>query len=102
MQVEDALSSVRSLVDHHAVALWKQSGILGDLSPGKEQLTERTLVALRRVMDSGQVLPRNDEYVGRRLGIYVLERENVVVLEDDLRGDFLFDDLAEKAHGRAS
>ena len=41
----------------------------------------------------------NQQYMGRRLGIYVGEAEAEVVLVDVFRGDRAGDDLAEEAIG---
>jgi hypothetical protein len=60
-----------------------------------EELPRERVVLGREVVQRGDVLARDDEQVDGCLRIDVLERDDVCVLVDDLRGDLLLDDLAE-------
>jgi len=104
MKMEDALTGVRTLVHHQPVASRRQPNRFRHVTRREQEMTEHLHIGGRGVMDAHDVLLGNDEQVRGGDGSYVPAGENVIVLEQDLRGSLSSDDVAEEAacrHGRA-
>jgi hypothetical protein len=66
--------------------------------PAKHRPDQR-VIRRRQVVERGDVLFRDEQHVQRRLGVDVLEYQQVVVFEDDLGGNLPRNDSAEEAVG---
>lgn len=96
MDVVDGLAAMFAGVDDGAVSLRKALGA-GDFRRGPLQVAEQAFVVLFGVGDGGDVLPRDDEYVDRRLRLDVGKGIAVLILVDGFGRDASVDDLAEYA-----
>ena len=92
VQMKDSLARRGPGVDDDAVAL---GDALLDCKPGYDAMnvTQQSLVSGRQILMLGDWLARHHEKVNGRLGIAIPERNTVLVLEYDVGGDFLVDDL---------
>jgi hypothetical protein len=95
VQVSDALPGVRALIDHEAVATLGETKFLGDLSRCMKKVPQDLHVGGGRVVNAADVLLGNHQRVHRGDGPNVFERNDVFVLEDDLRGGGPRDDVAK-------
>ena len=98
MEMHDGLTGVDALVGDDAETVLQTLG-LGDLLDGVSHGAH----GLGRyvVGDVAVVLLGDHERVDRRLGIEVVERDDLVILVDDGRGDLVVSNFAEDAitHG---
>ncbi len=103
MQVKYALPRVGSLVRDDAIPRLADTEQLADFARCEHQLAEQRRILRLRVAHPDDVPLRDHERVRWRAGVNVFEREDVLVLEDDLGRNFARDDFAkEAAHdGRA-
>lgn len=98
MEVHDGLAGVDALVGDNAEAVLQTLG-LGDLLDG---VSHGAHGLDRHVVDDVAVVLLGDhERVDRRLGIEVVERDDLVVLIDNGRGNLVVGNFAENAiaHG---
>eukprot|EP00281_Chroomonas_sp_CCMP1168_P020989 CAMPEP_0206232324 /NCGR_PEP_ID=MMETSP0047_2-20121206/11351_1 /ASSEMBLY_ACC=CAM_ASM_000192 /TAXON_ID=195065 /ORGANISM="Chroomonas mesostigmatica_cf, Strain CCMP1168" /LENGTH=424 /DNA_ID=CAMNT_0053656045 /DNA_START=98 /DNA_END=1372 /DNA_ORIENTATION=+ len=95
VDVEDRLLRGGAVVDDHAVAL--ELLLLGDLGDGAHHVAEDALVVFLSEAQLREPLPLagNDEQVRGSLGVDVPKHQAVLILEDNVRGDLLGDDLVE-------
>ena len=98
MHVKHRLTGIGPGVHYQPVAARPYAKQLGNLTPREHQLPKESGIRARRVVDRRDVTLGNHERVLRSGRVKVLEREHVLILEDDLGGDLLRDDLAEDAH----
>ena len=98
MEVHDGLTGVDALVGNDTETVLQALG-LGDLLDGVSHGAHG--LGRHIVGDVAVVLLGNHERVDRRLGIKVVERDDLVVLVDDGRGNLVVSDFAEDAitHG---
>lgn len=96
MEVEHALAGIGSVVDDEAVAVL-EAPASGNVGGDTEHLRENRSVLRSELHRPLDVLSRDHEHVGGCLGRRILERDDVVVLEDDGRGDLSRSDPAEYA-----
>lgn len=98
MQMRHAFAGVRSAVNHDAVTGCKQIELLRHRSRGEEQLAEQRFIGLGRIGQSRHHPLRHDQYVHRRLRIYIAKRQDLVIFPDDVRGNFAPDDFFKNCH----
>lgn len=96
MKVENALPTVDTFVEDESVACGRQAELLGNATGREHQVAKPWAVLGAGPMDSGDVPPRHDEHVRRRHRPDVAERDGMGVLENDLSGNRLCDDVAEE------
>ena len=96
MQVKDGLPGMLSIIDDNPVTLL-EAFLLGDLRRRDQQLPQNNLMSLFGLGDTGQsvFVLGDDEDVGRSNWCNVPESEDVVVLVDNFRWDFLTDQFVE-------
>src|SRR5215208_6478571 len=101
VDVKDCLPRISIRIHHRSVARIRNTFSLGDLRGEERQATDQLGVA--HLVERFNVLARNDDDVGRRLWIDVVEGHAMIGLGDQFRGDFLPNDSAEKTFiGHAS
>src|SRR6478752_3863995 len=93
--VEDRLAGLGAGVEEQVVGLVALA--LGDDGRRGDELADDGRVGGRRRGRVGLVVARRDQDVQRRLGRDVAERDQTVVLVDDVTGDLPGDDLAKQA-----
>ena len=98
MEVHDGLAGVDALVGDDAETVLQALG-LGDLLDGVSHGAHG--LGRHVVGDVAVVLLRDHERMDRRLGVQVVERNDLVVLIDNGRGDLVVGDFAKNAitHG---
>jgi len=94
--VEDRLSGAGADIENRSVSLLDVA-LARNLRGGEVTAANDFRVGSFCLFQSRKMFLRNDEHVGRRLGIDVFEGEDVGVLVDFLGGDFSADDATEKA-----
>lgn len=100
MQMRHALATIRTVVDHEPKAFVGRidAQFLGDFLRRQKQMTKNGLIVRLRFADTRNEALGDDENVGWRLRIDVVERDAVVVLVNDVRRDFARDDFFENGH----
>ena len=96
MQVLDALATVVAAVINDSVAV-HQSERLGDPGNLCEDMRHYGSVFLCDGVSAADVLLRNKQYVYGSLRLYVVKRENLLVLINLFRGNRAVDNFAENA-----
>ena len=96
VDVEHCLPGAAVAIEHRPVAVLRVPLILGDLCGARNQSAHHRRVPFLDVVQRRDVPAGDDEHMERRLRIDVLERQQLVVLVDDLRGDLAVGDLAEQ------
>lgn len=94
MEVHDRLAGVDALVGDDAETVLQALG-LGDLLDGVSHGAHG--LGRHVVGDVAVMLLGNHKRVDRRLGVKVIERNDLVVLVNDGRGDLVVGDFAEDA-----
>ena len=100
MDVMDAVAGVVAAVEDQAQAALEEAALPGDVPCPPHQPPHQRVVAVLELGDALDVAARDDQHVGGGLGVDVVEGQDLVVLEGDLRGHLPLHDLAEQAgHG---
>ncbi len=93
MEVGDALPGSLALIDHQSVAIVEFEH-LGDRSGRVEQVG--MVANLRHFRDPRNLGTRNDQHMNRGHRLNVAKGDALVVLPNDIGGDFAVDDLGEE------
>jgi hypothetical protein len=102
MEMVDGLAAFGTGTDDDAIA-FAEALLARNFGSGAQEVSEQGRIGGFRVGERGEVLLWDDEDVGRRFGIDVVEGEEVVVLFHLLRGDCAGYDFAEETvHGVGS
>ena len=96
MDVKHRLTSVTIRVEHCAESLVGDPLVFCDGSRSPDQLADDLIVRRLKLVQRLDVSLWNDEDVGRRLGVDVVESKHVLVFVDDGGRDFAVDDSAEQ------
>jgi len=94
MDMEHHLTAPAIHVDDYAITGLGNATLLSD-PPGHRQETGEERVIVGNIVESGVMGLRHNEYVDRRRGARVLERDHQVVLIDFVGGQDTLDYLAE-------
>ena len=102
MKVEDRLASVVPDVGDDAIAVLAHALTLGDLGADTEAMPQELAVLVGSSRNAGNGLSGNDQDMSRGLGIVVAKGQHLVVLENDVRGNFTRENLGKDGfgHGR--
>src|SRR5947209_3836089 len=95
MQVVYALAGVRSCVDYHSIAARVHTKLLSHLVARRQQAAQDWLVRCVGLPEGGDMLARDNNGMGRSLGMNVFESDNPVILQDDLGPHHPLRQLAE-------
>jgi hypothetical protein len=96
MQVENRLARPAAGVENSPVAI-REIPLARELRGDEHDLSEQGLILRLRFVKRREMFPRAQENVRRRLGVDVLEREDVGVLIDKRCGDLFCGNLAKQA-----
>ena len=96
MNVENSLSGRVAVVDHGAVSVGVQMQIARDLSDAHQRRSDGGGVGLAQIIEAGNVLARNDQHMRGCLRVDVMERDDIAVFIDFLRGDLAVRNAAEE------
>src|SRR5437763_6672611 len=96
VQVVDRLSRLRPLVEDHVVAVAIDLAFVRDAVGDLDHADEHRGVRRREVVDAGNVLLRNHQYMRRGDRTDIVKGDDLVVAEDFLRRDLPREDLAEE------
>lgn len=100
VNVMDALARMLAVIDDEAVAARFELELPGDFCRGKDEVPHRVRVFVRELARGGNVFARDDEHMRGRNRTNVPKCDSVLVFVNDVRRDFLFEDVAEEAaHG---
>ena len=91
----DRLSGLRTAVDHDPVAVL-QAALLSQTIGEVDRATHQRGMCIGSIGERGDMLGRDDEEVGRRLGVDVCKREEPLRLRDDVGGQAAACDAAEE------
>ncbi len=83
MNMKHRLARSASVVNDHPIPLRVQAFVGGDLFRGQEQVSDKIFVGFGHAVNIGDVFFRDNERVDGRLGIYVFEGGNRIVLVHD-------------------
>jgi hypothetical protein len=97
MNVKHHLSPVRIAVCDQAVAAFGHAQVPGDGFCHAQNVPDQKLILSGEIVEGADVLLGDDEHMGGRGGVDVLECQADVVLEDDLCRDFPAYDVAKEA-----
>jgi len=97
MNMENRLTSVPSVVDHHSITALIKPFLCCDGLCYEKEMANDLPVRNCYPMNISNMFFGNDQHVNRRLGIQILERQGMLVLVDDPCGDLFFYDLAKNA-----
>jgi hypothetical protein len=102
VDVKDGLACAAVRVEERSVPRFRKPPFLRDRRGPPHQLADEPIVLGADFVQRFDMAFRDHQYVRRRLGIDVVEREHTFVFVDEARGDFTLDDFAEEAvgHGR--
>jgi hypothetical protein len=95
MEVEDGLSAIIARIGDNTVTAFLKPFELCDRANRGKHLSEYVLGNL--IADMGVVFFGYDERMNRQLRVYVLKRDDIIVLINDVRGDFMGSYLAKQA-----
>ncbi len=93
MDVKDFLACVGPTVQDEPVSRFVDPRFLSEPGGHPDHAAKRRLVRVGHVGECRNRLVGDDENVGRRLGLDIPKRRHQLVLIDDIRGNFLADDL---------
>src|SRR6266567_2038486 len=97
VQVEDTLPRIRADVGDKAVAALADAQVARNLCRRREDRCQHWPVFCRQVRHRGDVTPRNEQDVLRRLWVDILKRDDILVLMDNLTRYLTCCNLAEQA-----
>lgn len=95
--MENRLTGVFAVVDHHPVSLGIKASVGSKFLRDQEEVSDNVLVCFGHAVDVGNMSFGYDKGVDRRLRIDVLEGDYFCVFMDDLRKDLFRDNFTEKA-----
>lgn len=96
MQMKDALSGISSRVDDDAKAAVGDSLLAREPCRDLKNLSDQRVVLFSDIRHADQMLARNDQNMHRRFGRNIFERDDEVVLINQIGLNFTVDDAAEK------
>jgi len=97
MDVPHRLATVAVRVEDCTEAARRHSALLRDRRRPPHQLADELVVVCLKIVERVDVPLRDDEHVGWRLRVDVLEGDNPVVFEHDAARNLTVDDSAEQA-----
>ena len=97
VDMKHRLSGVALTVQDRAVPALGIAMLFGQRCCAPDHGPDEVVVARSQVVQRRDVLPRNDEDMKRRLRTDVLERDQILILVDEVARDLASDDLAEQA-----
>ena len=89
-------------VGDDAIAVLAHPLLLGDPGTNAKAMPQKLAVLIGSFRDAGNRLAGNDQDMSRSLGIVVAKGQHLVVLENDVRGNFTGENLRKDSfsHGR--
>jgi hypothetical protein len=96
VEMGDGLASIASDVHDNAVPIL-EAEFLCEVADRQEQLTQEGAIVVTGMGDRLDLLFRDDQDMDGRLGIDVVECQNLVVFIDDAGRDFFIDDAFEES-----
>jgi hypothetical protein len=98
MEVRDCFATVGAVVDDEAVAGGGDVFAAGDVRGGEEEVAEKALVIGLGGSNAGDGFFGDEEDVDWCLGRDIAKGEALIVLENDVGGDFAGDDFFKEGH----
>jgi hypothetical protein len=95
MQVQDTLTGISARVDHDAETALGDPLRARELCRDLKDLADQRAVGFGDVQDADQMLARYDQYMHRRLGRDIFERDDGIILINPIGLNFALDDAAE-------
>src|ERR1700741_3858702 len=95
VEMRNGLSAVVTAIDHQSETGLAEAEICCKLLPGQQEATQQRAVTRLGFRKPWDYSFRNHQYMNRRLWIDIVERQNLVIFEDDLRRDFSSNDFFE-------
>ncbi len=95
--MKNFLPGISSCVEDDSVSLFIDPDVTGNLAGLEQDMTQQVHFVIRKVIERSEVLLGYDQNVDRRLRVDVMERNDPVVLKDQLGRDLFIYDLTENA-----
>lgn len=102
VEVAHALLRVRPGINHDAVTPLRQSFRFGDACRNLEEPSQNCGIDSSCGVKTRHVLPRYDQDMNRRLRLYVSKGDGLIVLGNDVRGQFATPNSAKETVGHIS
>lgn len=101
VHMKHRLPGVPVAIEHQAISRVCEPAILGDLSGGKEQLSNARGICRSEIVHRLHVLQWNEEQMDRGLRADVLETQNLIVAVNDSRRELTIPNFAKRAAAHA-
>lgn len=98
MQVRDRFAGIAAVIDHDAIAAFRDAFEPGHGARGEEQSAEQFGIEIARFAEPGEMPLGNDQDVERRLRIRVMKSDQVVGFMDDPGRNFSGGDFFKNGH----
>jgi hypothetical protein len=95
--MKNCLAGIRTIVNDHAVALYLETAIARNFFSNEEKMPDEFAICSGYAVYVWDMFFGHDEQMCGGLGIDILERKGEIVIVDDLRRNFSFNDLAKNA-----
>jgi len=103
VKVGDGFSAIGAVIDDEAVAGFFKLALASDPLSGDEEMSEEGMILGRDGAVAGVMFFWNDENMDGGLGGEITKGEDVIILVEDIGGEFAVDDAFEDGFGhRAS
>lgn len=97
MEVRDHLAAIGAGIDDQAIASLAEALLLGQGGSAKEEPAQQSCLLPAGLGNAGDMLPGDDQNMGRRPRMNVPKGNNIRVLIDDVARSLAAGDLAEDA-----
>src|SRR6266852_2683996 len=102
VQMRHAFARVRSAVDDNAIPGLLDVELFFELARKQQQFSENGALGFSGDGQTGARLLGNDQHANRRMRIYIMESNRVVVFPNNLRRNLTRDNFFEDRHGKWS
>ena len=103
MKVGDGFAAIGAIIDDEAITGFFELALAGDPLGGDEEMSEEGMILGRDGTVAGVMFFWNDKNVDGGLGGEITEGEDVIILVENIGGEFAVDDPLEDGFGhRAS
>jgi hypothetical protein len=97
MNVKDALSGAGIDIENRSPTSLMDAGLLRYSFRRLEHVSDERAVFSTDIVECRNMFARTNQHMQRGFGPYIFERYNVIILEDEFRRYFAFDDSTEQA-----
>jgi hypothetical protein len=103
VKVGDGFAAIRTIIDDESIASFFELALTGNPLGGDEEMSEEGVILRRDGAVAGMMFFWNDKNVDGCLGGEITEGEDLIILVENISGEFAVDDPLEDGFGhRAS